>query len=77
VKLGVGVIVGGGGVGEYAPAVCVSITTASCTAVVPMISTGVGVALGVQAVPIKAIATPITVMFKRFLFTLLHWVGII
>jgi hypothetical protein len=36
-------------------------------------STGVGVAFGVQAVPIKATTKPIIGMHKNFKFTLLLW----
>jgi len=62
VKLGVGVKVGGGGVEELAPAVWVSITTASCAAVVPITSaTEVGVAFGVHDEQINAIASPVMI----------------
>ena len=45
-------------------------TAANCTAV-PIISTGVGVALGIQAAPSKMTIKPIIVTRKKFTFTVL------
>lgn len=69
VKLGVGVSVGSWGVGENAATVCVNILLANCAAV-PIISTGVDVAFGLQAVLINAKLMMVTIGRNFFLFTL-------
>ena len=61
VSLGIVVAVAGGGVGEYAATVWVSISDAICAAIVPTTSTGGGVGSTAQADKTRTIASANTV----------------